>query len=156
MGRNADKDPRRVVEEPKRSALLYSVVAMLAVFSLWTFFSSLPDPPTFFWKSRPVPTSVTGSKPAHGDLRALFSGDDYPANAQMNGEQGTVQVRLSIDSAGSVSDCTVIRSSSFRSLDDATCTILKDRAKFRPAHDANGRAVPDTVVSPPVVWRLEG
>jgi len=78
-------------------------------------------------------------------LRTLFSADDYPAEAQQNGEEGTVQVALTVDVNGKVSGCTVIRSSSYASLDRATCNILQRRARFVPARDAAGRPIPDRV-----------
>jgi protein TonB len=91
-----------------------------------------------------------------GDLRTLFSADDYPAEAQRNGEEGTVQAELSVDARGHVRGCTVIHSSGHASLDSATCRILQRRARFDPAHDVNGDAVASSVVTPRIVWRLEG
>ena len=67
-----------------------------------------------------------------------------------------MQARLDIDSKGSVSRCTIIRSSGHDGLDNATCKILKRRAHFTPARDAAGKVITDSVVTPPVVWRLEG
>lgn len=95
-------------------------------------------------------------QPAAGDLRTLFSGDDYPAEAQRNGEEGTVQAELSVDERGRVTSCTVIRSSTHRSLDEATCGIVRRRARFNPARDVNGDAVASKITTPPIVWRLEG
>jgi len=91
-----------------------------------------------------------------GDLRMLFSADDYPATAQRNGEEGTVQARLDVNSQGRVERCSIIRSSGSASLDQVTCDVLRKRARFAPARDADGKAVPDSVVTPPVTWRLEG
>jgi protein TonB len=55
-----------------------------------------------------------------------------------------------------VSGCEIIRSSGHKSLDDATCSILQRRARFTPARAADGQPIASTVVSPPIVWRLEG
>jgi protein TonB len=93
---------------------------------------------------------------AKADVRTIFSSDDYPADAQRNGEEGTVQAELSIDARGRVRGCRVIRSSGHASLDSATCSILQRRARFKPAQDVNGDAVASSVVTPLVVWRLEG
>ena len=158
MGRLTDKDlARRVVVEPKRSILPYLIVATIAAIIVWTLLQpAIPDPSSVFKRIAPPETSEPGPRASRGDVRTVFSADDYPADAQRKGEEGTVQARLAIDSSGRVSNCTVIRSSGFKSLDDATCSILTRRARFNPARDAAGRRVPDTVVTPPVKWQLEG
>ncbi len=99
---------------------------------------------------------MVAPRPARGDLRTLFSVDDYPASAERKGEEGTVQANLAIDKAGRVSGCTILHSSGSKTLDNTTCSIMQRRARFVPARDVNGNAVPDAVVTPPVVWRLAG
>ena len=153
---NLDDPARHVVEEPKRSlwpALMIAVVVAAFVLAVMPNISRLGSK-----IGRIFPYQV-GSDPgphqARGDVRTVFSADDYPADAQARGQEGTVQAQLAIDTAGHVTNCTVIRSSGTRSLDQATCRILQSRAQFRPARDAAGHAVPDTVVTPPVTWRLE-
>jgi protein TonB len=89
-------------------------------------------------------------------MRHVFSGDDYPAAAQVRGEEGDVRARLDVDTRGRVSRCTIVQSSGSESLDDATCRILEERARFAPARDAGGNPVADSVLTPPIVWRLEG
>ena len=88
-------------------------------------------------------------------MQSLFSGDDYPSDAQRNDEQGTVGVSLSISADGRVSGCSVTSSSGSRSLDNATCRILRSRARFTPAKGSNGQNMPDTY-SKRITWRLEG
>lgn len=88
------------------------------------------------------------------DLRTLFSGDDYPSVAQSNNEEGTVQAKLSIDKSGRVASCTIVRSSEHSSLDDATCRILTQRARFMPATDAARKPIMDVVTTPPIRWQL--
>ena len=73
-----------------------------------------------------------------GSLTGLFSGDDYPPSAQRSGDQGTTAVRLTIGTDGRVSDCSVTASSGSGSLDSATCSIIKRRARFTPAKDQAG------------------
>ncbi|WP_426267922.1 energy transducer TonB [Sphingomonas sp. LHG3443-2] len=87
------------------------------------------------------------------NLAAYLSPDDYPREAIRNEEQGFVAYRLSIDADGSVSACAVEASSGSASLDVATCRILSERARFTPARDRRGRAVPDSV-SGRVRWAL--
>jgi protein TonB len=109
-----------------------------------------PPPPP------PPPRKVQSAQSAKGDLRSLFSADDYPASAQSSGAEGTVQATLTIGPDGRVVSCNVSRSSGNSSLDSTTCNILRRRAKFTPARDSNGQPTTDTVSTPPIVWRLVG
>jgi TonB family protein len=96
----------------------------------------------------------TGAESARGNLVSLFSSDDYPAEAIRNNEEGTVGVTLQIDRSGRVSACIVDQSSGSDSLDTATCSILTERARFTPARDLAGNAVPDSYTQR-VVWKLQ-
>ena len=157
-------DPRRVVETPKRRVLPYFLVATVAAIAVWSMQQqSIPDAGeatgAFDGPVTQPRTSEPDSNEAHsakGDLRALFSADDYPVAAQAKEEQGTVQATLTVDTTGRVSKCTIVRSSGYASLDQATCSILQRRAHFIPARDASGALVADNVTTPPIVWRLEG
>jgi protein TonB len=104
----------------------------------------------------PPPRKTVSAMSAKGDLRSLFSADDYPAGAQSAGAEGTAQATLSISPDGRVVGCNLIRSTGNSSLDSATCNILRRRAKFTPARDSNGNATSDTITTPPITWRLEG
>jgi protein TonB len=104
----------------------------------------------------PPPRKVQSATSAKGDLRTLFSADDYPASAQAAEAQGTAQAELTVGPNGTVIGCNLIRSTGNGALDSATCNILRRRAKFTPARDSNGNATTDTVTTPPIVWRLEG
>lgn len=108
-----------------------------------------PPPP-------PPPRKIQSAQSAKGDLRTLFSADDYPASAQSAGAEGTAQATLTIGPDGRVVGCNLSRSTGNSSLDSATCNILRRRAKFTPARDSNGQPTTDTVTTPPIVWRLEG
>jgi protein TonB len=99
---------------------------------------------------------VQSAQSAKGDLRSLFSGDDYPASAQAAGAEGTAQATLTISPSGQVVGCSLNRSTGNSALDSATCNILRRRAKFTPAKDSNGQPTTDTVQTPPITWRLEG
>ena len=108
-----------------------------------------PPPP-------PPPHKVVSAQSAKGDLRSLFSADDYPAAAQSAGAEGTAQAQLTIGPDGRVVGCNLVRSTGNGALDSATCNILRRRAKFTPAKDSDGNATTDTITTPPIVWRLEG
>ncbi len=97
-----------------------------------------PAPPA------PPPPRVSQAAKARGNLVALFSNDDYPASALRNEEPGTTAVRLTIGPDGRVSDCSITSSSGSSSLDNATCSILRRRARFTPAKDQAGNPISDT------------
>ena len=113
-------------------------------------------PPLVQMQAPPPPRKVQSAAPARGDVRTLFSGDDYPASAQAAGAEGTAQAQLTIGPNGAVTGCNLIRSTGNGALDSATCNILRRRAKFTPAKDSEGNPTSDTYTTPPITWRLEG
>ena len=156
--RDSEKFHPRSPVQPDRGPAAYFVLAFLATILIWTatqyWTADLRWVPRLpFMSERPVehPASY-----ARGDVRAVFRADDYPTAAMEAGDQGTVQTELTIDSDGRVGRCTITQSSGHRSLDEATCSILQQRARFTPARDAESRPVASRVTTPPVSWRLEG
>jgi len=135
---NTAPPPIQVIESPTPPPIRPVVVA--------------PPPPM----PPPPPHKVQSATSAKGDLRTLFSGDDYPASAQASGAEGTAQATLTIGPDGRVTGCNLTRSTGNGALDSATCNILRRRAKFVPARDSSGNATVDTVTTPPITWRLEG
>ena len=109
-----------------------------------------PPPPP------PPPQKIVSAQSAKGDVRTLFSADDYPASAQAAGAEGTAQATLTIGPDGRVVGCNLIKSTGNGALDSATCNILRRRAKFTPARDSNGNPTTDTYTTPPIRWQLEG
>jgi len=134
----APEPPIRVVEAPTPPPIPPVVMA--------------PPPPP----APAPPRKTVSAQSAKGDLRTLFSADDYPASAQSAGAEGSVRASLTIGPDGRVTGCTVTQSSGNGALDSTTCSILKRRAKFTPARDSNGNATSDTISTPTIVWRLEG
>jgi protein TonB len=108
-----------------------------------------PAPP-----APPPPAKVTKAQSAKGNLQSLFSGDDYPQDAIRNEETGRTTVRLSIGTDGRVTGCDVVSSSGSRSLDSATCRVLRSRARFSPAKLSNGEPTTDTYTQT-IVWQLQ-
>jgi protein TonB len=111
-----------------------------------------PAPP-----APPAPPPKPRIEPARakGDLRLLFSDSDYPASAQAAGAQGTARASITVGPDGRVQSCNITQSTGNSALDQATCNIIRRRAKFTPAHDASGNAVADTQSTPPITWRLQ-
>jgi TonB family protein len=71
----------------------------------------------------------------------------------MRHAEGAVQFRLEVDAQGRVTACTVTRSSGDSQLDETTCAILRERARYEPARSAEGRAVAGTDMGR-VTWRM--
>jgi protein TonB len=90
---------------------------------------------------------------ARANLASYISDDDYPQDAIRNEQQGTTRFRLDIGPDGRVTNCTVTGSSGSSSLDNATCRILRSRARFTPATDSSGNKTGDTV-SQSIRWVL--
>lgn len=93
--------------------------------------------------------------PSKGDIRAVFTSGDYPSEAYLRGQSGDSQFLLLIDEKGNVAACHVLRPSGVPVLDAMGCQVLLKRAKFIPAHDAGGKPVRSSVVTPKVSWRME-
>ena len=96
---------------------------------------------------------ATPPRRARANLNQYFSTDDYPPTAAARGAQGTTGFRLSIGADGAVTGCTITQSAGDAALDAATCAILLGRARYQPARDAAGRAVPGKD-NGRVTWRL--
>jgi TonB family protein len=94
--------------------------------------------------------------PARGDVRSVFSSDDYPREAYNRDQEGSAQYILLVDETGKVAGCDVVEASGVPALDAMGCQVIRERVKFKPARDSKGKAVRDTVTTPKVVWRLEG
>jgi TonB family protein len=92
--------------------------------------------------------------PSKGDLRSVFSPDDYPWEAQYRGQQGDGQYLLLVDEKGSVAGCHVLKPTGVPVLDAMACAVIQKRAKFKPALDPRGKPVRSTFVTPPINWKL--
>jgi protein TonB len=79
-------------------------------------------------------------------LRGRIKDSDYPSAAGEAGNNGTVSVRYTVGTDGRVSGCAVTRSSGSAELDETTCRLIEQRFRYAPSRDAQGRAVPSTVV----------
>ena len=75
----------------------------------------------------------------------LSGATDYPPAARRAGIEGTVSVRYVVRTDGRASDCRVIVSSGHAELDSTTCRLIERRFRYRPARDARGRPVTETV-----------
>ena len=67
--------------------------------------------------------------------------NDYRSSWIRRELTGTARFRLEIAASGRVEGCTITASSGHLALDDATCSLIRKRAKFEPARDRSGDAV---------------
>ncbi|MGL5839495.1 MAG: energy transducer TonB [Sphingorhabdus sp.] len=70
---------------------------------------------------------------------SIITPADYPRNVRA---EGTTRFELVIDTNGRAQNCTITASAGNESLDKATCNAFVKRARFTPATDINGQAVP--------------
>jgi TonB family protein len=88
-----------------------------------------------------------------GQVQALFTARDYPAEAQRARQAGQTIVRLVVGTTGRVIACDVAATSRSVALDAAACRILKERARYALARDARGAPACDLFWGP-VLWVL--
>jgi TonB family protein len=98
-------------------------------------------------------TSAQSAAPV-APLAGYVTSDDYPSDALDKGEQGTVEFLLTIGVDGAPTDCAVTNSSGSSSLDSASCRIMIERARFKPAKNATGKTVVGTYTGR-ISWRTE-
>jgi TonB family protein len=105
---------------------------------------SQPPIPAVIWPSRAMPRNNPGS---------WVSTDDYPSLGLMNEWEGTTGFQLDIGTDGRASECRITQSSGYSVMDNATCTIIRRRARFKPALDEKGNVETDAFSSR-VRWAL--
>lgn len=118
-------------------------------------------PPVEIPAPSPAPVLAPKPVPAPGVVRArsvqplgaLFTMDDYPEEALAARAQGVVHFVVVVDAQGRPAECIITRSSTSAVLDRATCDILMARARYIPARDANGNAIPDRM-SGRIQWQM--
>lgn len=128
---NALPPPILVIAPSEQS---YPVVAPAPVPPQSTYIPGPPAPPP---PSYPVSASVTGE--LLDDPHGWFTADDYPADAKRANQQGRVTIGLYVDSFGQPTRCILLHSSGSASLDQATCRLAMERARFKPARAPNGQ-----------------
>jgi protein TonB len=107
----------------------YPIASLLALSVLVSFPALAADP------KRVVPL---------GDPSGWVTSDDYPASALREDREGLVRFILDIDTSGAPTNCTITQSSGDATLDNATCTILTERARFSPATSSTGKPIAST------------
>jgi protein TonB len=103
--------------------------------------------------SPPPPRFTPKAARAKGNMAGWVSDNDYPTADLRAGNEGRTAYRLSIDTSGKVTNCTVTASSGHPGLDKATCDKITSRGKFEPATGSEGERVTGTFSSA-VTWRI--
>lgn len=90
---------------------------------------------------------------APGDIAAIFSADDYPAEARDRNIQGQVIAEVDVSADGMVTDCRVKQSAGSALLDSTTCRLIRERGKFVESRKRSpGQRM---TLSVPVRWTLQ-
>jgi protein TonB len=79
---------------------------------------------------------------------------DYRAARPPEGAAGTVVVSFTVRTNGRADSCSVIRSSGYAEFDQATCRLIEQRFRYRPATDQSGRPI-DWTIRTDYTWSLE-
>lgn len=97
-------------------------------------------------------TKATPPRPITPD-RPWTTNDDYPAEALKRRQQGTTGFSMTISALGKVTACRITQSSGSEELDRATCTMMAQKIRFKPARDAAGKQVEGEFASR-LTWKL--
>jgi periplasmic protein TonB len=92
------------------------------------------------------------SVPVPIDPSVWISDADYPAAAARQRAEGRVTYRLKVARDGRVRGCAIAESSGSIPLDEATCRLLTERARFAPRRGGSD-TLPYTGI---VNWRFPG
>lgn len=100
------------------------LVAVVAAIAASPAVARKPEPP--------VPLTDAGS---------WIRSEDYPKGSLRRANTGITSFRVTVGIDGKVSACEVTVSSGWAALDEATCRLVAERARFTPAKDRKGRPV---------------
>lgn len=89
--------------------------------------------------------------PPHGS-RAWVTPSDYPAEARREHMRGNTVVELQVSTQGCPVACRIVKSSGYALLDDKSCALLMERARFRFTPEELARAKEPVTVQKTVMW----
>lgn len=99
----------------------------------------LPGPPVI---ASPFPLPVQKGAARPMDFPGNWTTTaDYPVAALRANEQGTSAFSVIVDKAGRVKECRITSSSGSAPLDEATCRLVTQRARFFPAVDEQNNPI---------------
>lgn len=100
----------------------------------------VPAPP-------PPPKATPVAAQPRNNPGSWATSNDYPSRALREEREGTTGFRLTVGTDGRPTDCQITSSSGSPDLDEATCSNVMRRARFKPATDSNGQPTTGTYVS---------
>lgn len=142
--------PPPIVQNPNPPPVVIQTVATPPPAAPVTPIAAPPAPPAPPAPAAPV---VSQQAVAKGAPQSWYSNDDYPASALRAEAQGRVTVRVTIDTSGRVSGCTVTASSGNTDLDNTTCRVAQRRGRYSPAKDQAGNPI-QSASSYSVRWQV--
>ena len=89
----------------------------------------------------PTPSFSPVAAKARNNPAGWLSDRDYRTGWIRRELTGTASFRLDIARTGQVTGCQITRSTGHAELDEATCKLVQQRAKFEPARGSNGEPV---------------
>lgn len=104
----------------------------------------------------PAPPAAKPAPPSPATDRGrgnTISEDDYPDASRRAEEQGVAKASYTIGTDGKASNCSIVTSSGFPRLDEATCKIIERRFRYNPAM-RDGQPVAETKTKA-VRWQLK-
>ncbi len=104
-----------------------------------------PPPPA----PRVQPKGVT----PRGNPGSWANANDYPSRALREEKEGVTRFSVQVGADGRVTSCNVTGSSGTPELDSTTCSLIQRRARFNPATNGEGQAIPSTWSSS-VRWEI--
>lgn len=95
-----------------------------------------------FWNISPERAQLLKQGPVPAQpIITLFTSGHYPAQALREGDSGMTSVVALVDEKGAVRECIIDQTSGYATLDAQTCIVIRNKARFIPAIDQNGRPV---------------
>lgn len=77
----------------------------------------------------------------------------YPAGSIRRGEEGVVDFQVALNRDGGITSCNITRSSGFPALDERTCDLMVETARFKSIRNSAGWKV-SSVHDGRLVWRI--
>jgi protein TonB len=133
---------------PAAGELTNTTVALAETSSAPTAATEAPapaqPPPSPAASAPAVETAATNAGSSSNRVRIpaqWLGGGPTDADNRQGQLSGTVEVQVTVEPDGQVSNCTAIRGSGNAGLDAMTCRLVRERARFNPAFNAQGRPV---------------
>lgn len=103
--------------------------------------------------SVPAAADSERTPPEPLNVTEWITDQDYPATAIALDESGTVSFALTVTAEGAVSKCVAVSGTASDRLKTLTCQLVRERARFEPAQDEQGKAA-SGIFSGTVRWQI--